>query len=367
MKTGLRIFDPLLNTNTALNTPTIQLIRIPASTLEPLTESRSSLVPATIQPSNEIWEQFLRVQLKPTTQITYRRAIMRFCQDNAPDRSRSVSEGESPSEFLIEFLALPQREAIQLVLEWRQKQINDGLASATINQRLAALKSLVDFAAKAELCSFSLSAVKSLRSQSYRNTRGISVADFKTIIGLVDRSTDLGIRNYAILRVLWDLALRRAGVCALDLGHYLPATGQLMILNKGEFDLTPMDIGAGLREALDHWVAVRSGLYFQPKSGVQDSALFLSCNGRRLDGVAIWRIVTGYAEAAGLKLSPHGTRHSAITAFLDASGGDVRSAQSLSRHKDPRTLMIYDDNRQGLQGKASQALGDLLDSPESEW
>jgi integrase/recombinase XerC len=71
-------------------------------------------------------------------------------------------------------------------------------------------------------------------------------------------------------------------------------------------------------------------------------------------------------EAADLKLSPHGTRHSAITAFLDASGGDVRSAQSLSRHKDPRTLMIYDDNRQGLQGKASQALGDLLDLSESE-
>jgi hypothetical protein len=35
------------------------------------------------------------------------------------------------------------------------------------------------------------------------------------------------------------------------------------------------------------------------------------------------------------------------------------SAQSSSTHKDPRTLMIYDDNRQGLQGKASQTLGDL--------
>jgi integrase/recombinase XerC len=76
--------------------------------------------------------------------------------------------------------------------------------------------------------------------------------------------------------------------------------------------------------------------------------------------MGIWRIVMACAEAAGVKVSPHGIRHSAITAFLDASGGDVRSAQSLSRHKDPRTLMIYDDNRQGLQGKATQVLGDLL-------
>jgi integrase/recombinase XerC len=120
------------------------------------------------------------------------------------------------------------------------------------------------------------------------------------------------------------------------------------------------------KSQLDQWVAIRSGLYFQPKNSDQDPALFLSCNGRRLDGVAIWRIVAGYAQAAGLKLPPHGTGHSAITAFLDASGGDVRSAQSLSRHKDPRTLMIYDDNCQGLQGNATQALGDLLDLPESE-
>jgi integrase/recombinase XerC len=308
--------------------------------------------------SNDIWEQFLRIQLKPSTQATYRRAIMRFCQDNAPSRS--------PSNFIQEFLALPQREAIQLVLEWRQKQVEAGLASATINQQLAAIRSLVDFANRAEICNYSLSAVKSLRNQSYRDTRGISVADFKAIIALIDRSTDLGVRNYAILRILWDLALRRAGVCSLDVQHYLPTAGQLLILNKGDFDRTPMDIGAGLQEALDHWVAIRSGLYFQPKNGNQDPALFLSCNGRRLDGVAIWRIVAGYAQAAGLKLSPHGTRHSAITAFLDASGGDVRSAQALSRHKDPRTLMIYDDNRQGLQGKATQALGNLLDLPESE-
>jgi hypothetical protein len=39
----------------------------------------------------------------------------------------------------------------------------------------------------------------------------------------------------------------------------------------------------------------------------------------------------------------------------------MRSAQSLSKHKNPRTLMIYDDNRQGLHGKATKALGDLLD------
>ncbi len=54
-------------------------------------------------------------------------------------------------------------------------------------------------------------------------------------------------------------------------------------------------------------------------------------------------------------------RHSAITAYLDVSEGNVRAAQSLSRHQNLSTLMIYDDNRHQLQGKASKDLGDLLE------
>jgi integrase/recombinase XerC len=41
----------------------------------------------------------------------------------------------------------------------------------------------------------------------------------------------------------------------------------------------------------------------------------------------------------------HRVRHSAITAALDATDGNIRKVQKLSRHADPRTLMIYDDNR----------------------
>jgi integrase/recombinase XerC len=49
-----------------------------------------------------------------------------------------------------------------------------------------------------------------------------------------------------------------------------------------------------------------------------------------------------------------------FTTFLDASGEYVRTAHRLSRHSRLDTLMIYDDNRQGLQGKASGVLADLV-------
>jgi integrase/recombinase XerC len=183
------------------------------------------------------------------------------------------------------------------------------------------------------------------------------------------RSTDLGIRDYAILLLLWDLALRREEVVSLDIWDYV--RGKLIVNGKGGFvrqsialnTREAIDLNAQLEEALTHWVAILVGHYFQPKDGSErEDALFLSCNGRRLSGTDIFRILQGYAKVAEVKISPHRVRHSAITAFLDVSEGDLRSAQALSRHKDPRTLMIYDDNRQGLQGKATKALGDLLAS-----
>ena len=325
--------------------PTPQLIKISSTALG------SVAIPDN---SDTLWEEFLRLQLKPSTRREYGKAINYFCQAMAAEKT--------PAAFLQEFLELPKKSAILLVLEWRQRLINEGKSSATINQRLTALKSLVEYALRREACSFSLSEIKSLKRQPYRNTRGVPVEDYREILAWVDRTTDLGRRDYAILRLLWDNALRREELVTLDLSDYLPKEGRLMILGKGRVDKESIDLNPQVIEALDEWVAFRSGLYFAPKNGGErDSAMFISCNGRRLSGTDIFRILKNYADLAEVQISPHRVRHSAITAYLDASDGNIRVAQSLSRHKDPRTLMVYDDNRQQLQRQAAVELGDLLD------
>jgi integrase/recombinase XerC len=178
---------------------------------------------------------------------------------------------------------------------------------------------LVEYAGKQDACSFSLSEIKSLKSQRYKDTQGVSVDDYRSILDLVDRSTDLGIRDYAILLLLWDLALRREEVVSLDIWDFLP--GRLMVNGQGR----SIELSAQLEDVLDHWMAIREGLYFQPKDGSErEDALFLSCNGRRLSGTDIFRILQGYAEIAGVSVSPDRVRHSAIMAFFDASDGGVR-------------------------------------------
>ena len=62
-----------------------------------------------------------------------------------------------------------------------------------------------------------------------------------------------------------------------------------------------------------------------------------------------------FSAAAGIDkiVSPHRIRHSAITAYLDASNGNIRAAQGLSRHANLNTLNRYDDNRHKYQAQAT--------------
>ncbi|MGL4498647.1 MAG: tyrosine-type recombinase/integrase, partial [Planktothrix sp.] len=84
--------------------------------------------------------------------------------------------------------------------------------------------------------------------------------------------------------------------------------------------------------------------------------------GHRLTGTGVYKIVSQIAREAGINkpLSPHRIRHSGITAALEATNGDVRKVQKLSRHSDLNTLMIYDDNRKNQQGEVTNLLADLV-------
>mgnify|MGYP000258716177 FL=1 len=73
-------------------------------------------------------------------------------------------------------------------------------------------------------------------------------------------------------------------------------------------------------------------------------------------------MVRKFSESAGIDkvVSPHRIRHSAITAYLDASDGNIRAAQGLSRHSNLNTLNRYDDNRHKYQAIATNTLADLV-------
>ncbi|BAY66914.1 integrase-recombinase protein (plasmid) [Calothrix brevissima NIES-22] len=134
----------------------------------------------------------------------------------------------------------------------------------------------------------------------------------------------------------------------------------LSIKGKGKgMQITKIDLAPTTVQAVSEWLEARGHyLATSPLFTALDPAHY----GHRLSGESLRRMVDQSSQQAGIskKMSPHRVRHSAITAALDATDGNIRKVQKLSRHADPRTLMIYDDNRARDQEELSGLLANMV-------
>jgi integrase/recombinase XerC len=248
-----------------------------------------------------------------------------------------------------------------VVLKYKASLIQQGLKEATVNRRLAALKSLVAMGRKIGVCNFSLEDIKGERVAKYRDTTGISSEAFKQVLAVCDRNTLIGKRDYALLRLLWGNALRRNEVSQVNIGDFDPDSKTLRILGKGRGTQTEtIDLGEATAEALVSWLDASRGT--RPDDAPLFTSLDFANNGHRLTGDGLRKIIVRLCSKAGIRktMSPHRIRHSAITAALDATDGNVRKVQKLSRHRQLDTLMIYDDNRGKDQAEVTGLLDELV-------
>jgi integrase/recombinase XerC len=268
--------------------------------------------------------------------------------------------GEEATPVLVaQFLQMDRFSAVTLVLRYKAQLVDKGLKEATVNRRLAAIKALVNYAYKVGKCDWTLADIKSEKVKPYRDTTGIGPEAFKKMLAIPDRETLKGKRDYVLLRLLWANALRREEISQCNIEDLDLEARTLSILGKGRgTQKENIDLHHKTCAALQDWLLARKELDIK-------QPLFISLRpryGHRLTGDGIRKIVVEIASIAGISktISPHRIRHSSVTAALDASEGDVRSVQKLSRHASLNTLMIYDDNRTKAQGKITALLEDLV-------
>ena len=296
------------------------------------------------------WERFSTIWLStkrsPHTRRVYQKDVKNFLSDIDLELGK--------------FLSLDRHGAYALVSRYKGELIQKGLKSATINRRLAAIKSLVSFSYNCGHCEFMLEAVKGEKLSAYRDTTGIDPETFKRVLGGIDRTSLKGIRDYALLILLWSNALRRSEVSKANIADFDPVAKTLRIFGKGRGNnAETISLGSGTVTAIEDWLEAR-GEHDPNKS------LFCSVNAGYRDGrlstQAIYNIVSERCQDAGISktMSPHRIRHSSITAALEATNGDVRRVQKLSRHSSLNTLLIYDDNRKNHQGEITDLLDGLV-------
>ena len=285
-----------------------------------------------------------------TTRKGYSEDVRRFFAKMAPAM-------EFPA-VVSEFLSFTRNEAVVIFLQYRADLQQEGLAPSTINRRLAAVKSLVKFANSIGHCAWTLDDIKGEKVEGYRDVSGPSVAQIAAMLQVPNQDTPKGKRDYALIRLLFENALRRNEVVGCNVSDFDPDGRTLAIIGKGRVQRETVTLSEKVSRAITSWLETRGEL-----SG--DAPLFTSVSnnqrGHRMTGTALYKLICEVGQAAGIPktVSPHRMRHSAITTALEHLNGDVCKVQQLSRHKDISTVMIYADKLKNEQGDVTNLLSAL--------
>lgn len=168
--------------------------------------------------------------------------------------------------------------------------------------------------------------------------KSLSEAEVEALLDVPDADTALGLRDRAMLEVLYATGLRVSELVGLRLTAVSLDAGVLRVTGKGSKErLVP------LGEEAVNWV----GRYLQQArpalmEGMQCDQLFVTARGAAMTRQAFWYLIKRHARAAGLThpLSPHTLRHAFATHLLN-HGADLRVVQMLLGHADISTTQIY--------------------------
>lgn len=240
-------------------------------------------------------------------------------------------------------------EANALALQYKADLIRRGFQPATINRRLAALRSLVKLARTLGLIPWILE-VQNMKTESYRDTRGPGKEGFQRMLEIAKgQKKEKAARDVLILRLLHDMGLRRGEVQHLDIEDVDLERNTIAILGKGRTQKELLSVPEPTKEALENWLEIRNETA---------GPLFTNFDRRgipgRLTATSLYRIVRDLGKLAGLKTRPHGLRHLAITTACEKAqenGFVLEDVMDFSRHRDVKTLMIYRDKVENRQGK----------------
>lgn len=163
----------------------------------------------------------------------------------------------------------------------------------------------------------------------------LSTAEIDLLINIIDGSTTKGLRDKAILEMLYSCGLRVSELCDLQIKDLFFGEGYIRVTGKGDKQrMVPVNSIA--RDRVQLYLESRN------QNKHNKDILFLNNRGQKLTRVMIFTIIRQAAARAGIdkKISPHTLRHSFATHLLEG-GADIRQVQELLGHENILTTEIY--------------------------
>lgn len=165
---------------------------------------------------------------------------------------------ETPTDALRELFSLPAGSANALVLGYVNAMVEEGGASATVQSRLSAIKAANKLARMLGVVPWSIE-ISAPKAENYRDTRGCGHDGFQAIMGNITGSDPKSCRDRAMIRLMFDMALRRETVANIDIADVELSRGRLWTLPKGKTSKLVRTLPAQTKEAISLWLEVHPG------------------------------------------------------------------------------------------------------------
>ncbi|HEY0001678.1 MAG TPA: tyrosine recombinase XerC [Actinoplanes sp.] len=226
---------------------------------------------------------------------------------------------------------------IAVLRGWLAARMRQGAARTSQARRAAAARTFTAWALRTELATADPGA-QLASPRAHRDLPTVLRADQAAdLVTRDDRQEPEGVRDRAVLEMLYATGVRVSELCGLDRADVDEGRRVVRVFGKGAKERA-VPYGVPAQRALDEWLRHGRPAFANSAS---DDALFLGVKGGRLQQTVVRRIVLGAARAAGLPhTSPHDLRHSAATHLLDG-GADLRAVEDLLGHSSLSSTQIY--------------------------
>lgn len=266
-------------------------------------------------------------------------AFLNFCrlEKGLSDNSLEAYSADLSrfTSFFKELDAIPGTEDLRNYLDHLSQT---GLGSRSIARHLTTLRSLYGFLLREGR--IATDPTEHLRSPKQWQTipKFLNLQEIEKIIQAPDRSSPTGVRDWAMMELLYATGLRVSELVGLGIGDLDPSYGVLRTTGKGDKQrLVPVGKKA-MQAVADYQRDSRAALL----KGRASRYLFVTARGGPLTRQGFWKLLAGYGRKAGIfhGLTPHVLRHSFATHLLEG-GADLRSVQTMLGHSDISTTQIY--------------------------